>query len=158
MAANNGESLFDVTHVYCDPPLSAPTIIGGALSLMVALAWNGAAKDLVDVIAPKFDGAKAKLIGAVIYAVLMTIGVLLVIVVYNQVHGRMTRKEVVVEKITNRHHGGEHRPVWGYATETMTTGIGDVSFGGGGRVVPGEYIYPYEPMNNGAGSVRFVKA
>lgn len=138
MAANSSESVFDVTHVYCDPPLSTATVVSSALSLMVALAWNGAAKDLVDIIAPKFDGLKAKFIGAAIYATLMTVIVVMVIVVYNQVHRQITRREVIREKMTT-----QRRPGTSSNVEPMITGIGDVAAGGGGRVVPEEYAFPY---------------
>jgi hypothetical protein len=69
-------------HFYC-PPVAVDVILSSAVSLMVALSWNSAARELVELMAPKVDGAKAKFIVAVIYAVMMTLFVIFIVYLYN---------------------------------------------------------------------------
>jgi hypothetical protein len=68
----------------CGPYLSPTKILSGVITLVAALAWNQFAKDLVEIISPKGDGLFYKTLGTLIYAVLVTLAVLVIIFVCNR--------------------------------------------------------------------------
>lgn len=66
--------------------LSLPSLIEGAFSLTAALAWNEAAKSIVNRVVPIKDGEPdptKKMKASIIYAILVTLFVVVMFVVYN---------------------------------------------------------------------------
>jgi hypothetical protein len=66
--------------------LSLPSLIEGAFSLTAALAWNEAAKSIVNRVVPIKDGEQdpnKKMKASIIYAILVTLFVVVMFVIYN---------------------------------------------------------------------------
>ena len=94
--------------------LSLPSLIEGAFSLTAALAWNEAAKSIVNRVVPIKDGEQdpaKKMKASIIYAILVTLFVVFMFIIYNT-----TRKAAgvvadgVKKVITNGSAGNTSKP------------------------------------------------
>lgn len=59
--------------------LNPVTIASGAMTLIAALAWNTVARETVELVVPKKDGKAAQLFATLVYAILVTIVIIIVI-------------------------------------------------------------------------------
>lgn len=77
--------------------LDTSEIATGALIFTVAIAWNNATRSIIDHMYPKTD-TKSHIAAQLIYAILITIIVIIIMYSYNAVHSIAT---ICIEKINS---------------------------------------------------------
>lgn len=83
------------------PILDTRTILKGALVLVAALAWNDAAKKTIDYLFPieRDSGGKSAAIAMVVYAIFVTLLIIVIITIYNYTTVRLASDSFTKRKM-----------------------------------------------------------